>query len=802
MAGGLAGGDFASLLRARRQGAGLTQQELAERSGLGVRTLRELEKGRATRPQRNTVELLADALELTGAARVQFEASARGIPTLGDGAEPAGPPATIALPPPPALVGRDRELRDVAELLEMVEMVTLVGLAGVGKSCLALAVVHRIAERFTGGVAGVAISDVSGEADVLAAVATVFGVARAADLPRRSEQGTTLLLVDGADRSPDATATAVRWLRGYAPTLRILMTSRHPVDVPGSVDWPLAPLEVPPSGGSTDLDTVSAYPATALFLQRLRQVRADPVRPEEAPILAELVRRLGGLPLALELAAARGRILELPEILDRYRDRVLDLGAVRSHGETLRDAVAGSYRLLDEAEQRAFRQLSIFNLRWSLELAEALLSPVYEGEAVEALMDRLVSLGLVSVRGGIDMRFRLPDVVHDFAAERCAEAGELPAVQVRHARVLAGIAARTAPELVGPTQAAAILRLDHLASDLQAALTWASQKEPNTGLRIAASLSRWWRFRGRDREGHDRLRDLLSDPRTADARPVVRAWGQLGVAMLAAEHGEGGAELPAAEAALKSFVSLGNVPGELATRSCLCVLWQAIGGYDESRRHGEAVLALATRTGRVRDVVVAQNNLTWHDIRVGDLAAATRRLNAVAGMAAQAGDERLRALAHANLAEVTRLAGRYGAAAETGRRTMAKLTELGDPGHRVRVLGTIGLALAQWGRVAQATAVLAELPDTAASAAGTRAMIGGYLALGRGDRGVALRLFSAAAEALAGHHDARDVVEALVGAVASCDDPGQRAALSARLELACERGGVTLLPRERALLRG
>ncbi len=802
MAGGVAGGEFAALLRARRQAAGLTQQELAQRARLGVRTLRELEKARATRPQRNTVELLADALELSGAERAQFEAAARGLPPVVAAHVEQGPrpPATIALPPPPALVGRDSELRDVCGLFEMVDVVTLVGLAGVGKSCLALAVVHRVAGRFSGGVAGVAISDVSGEADVLAAVATVFGVARATDLPRRCGAEPTLLLIDGADRSPAAAVAAARWLRARAPLLRILITSRHPVDVPGAVDWPLAPLEVPPSGGAADLAAVAAYPAAALFLQRLRQVRADPVRPEEAPVLAELVRRLGGLPLALELAAARGRILELPEILDRYRDRVLDLGAVRSDGETLRDAVVASYRLLDEAEQRALRHLSIFNLRWSLELAEALLSPVREGEAVEALLDRLVSLGLVSVRGGTDLRFRLLDVVHDFAAEWCAEAGELPAVQVRHARVIAELAARTAPELVGPRQAAAVLRLDYLASDLRAALACAAQHEPTTALRIAASLPRWWRFRGRDREGREVLRELLADPRTADARPVVRAWAQLGVAMLAAEHGEGSAELPSAEAALKTFQALGNVPGELATRSCLCVLWQALGGYDESRRHAEAVLALATQTGRVRDVVVAQNNLAWHDIRVGDLSAATRRLNAVARMAAQVGDSRLRTLAQANLAEVTRLAGRNGAAAETGRRTMAKLTELGDPGHRVRVLGTIGLALAQWGRVAEATAVLAELPDTAASSAGTRAMIGGYLALGRGDRALATGLFTAAAEALAGHHDARDVVEALVGAAASCDDPDQRAVLLARLELACERGGVTLLPRERALL--
>jgi transcriptional regulator with XRE-family HTH domain len=126
----MSGGGFAEVLRSRRRAAGLTQQELAERAGLGVRTLRELENGRATRPQRKTVELLADALGLAGPARAQFVAAARGGPETQD-LSPA--PATIALPPPPALVGRDAELRDVSGLLDMVDLVTLVGLAGVGQ---------------------------------------------------------------------------------------------------------------------------------------------------------------------------------------------------------------------------------------------------------------------------------------------------------------------------------------------------------------------------------------------------------------------------------------------------------------------------------------------------------------------------------------------------------------------------------------------------------------------------------------------------------------------------------------------
>src|SRR5262249_17849074 len=161
-----------------------------------------------------------------------------------------------------------------------------------------------------------------------------------------------------------------------------------------------------------------------------RQVRRHPVESADVPVLAKLVRRLGGLPLALELAAARGRVLELPEILDRYGHRVLDLCDVRPQGQTLREAVAASYRLLDPPEQLALEWLAAFAGRWSLELAEELLGD----SDVESILDRLVGLGLVSVRAGGPLRFRLLDVVHDFAAERCAEAGNLGQARTRHAR--------------------------------------------------------------------------------------------------------------------------------------------------------------------------------------------------------------------------------------------------------------------------------------------------------------------------------------------------------------------------------
>jgi tetratricopeptide (TPR) repeat protein len=293
---------------------------------------------------------------------------------------------------------------------------------------------------------------------------------------------------------------------------------------------------------------------------------------------------------------------------------------------------------------------------------------------------------------------------------------------------------------------------------------------------------------------------LLADPRAATTEPDVRAWGQIGCATLAIEHGEGIAELAAARAALETFRGLGDVSGQLAAHSCLSMLWQAVGGFDDARRHGEAILELAQRANRQREIVVAHNNLTWHDIRVGDLDTAERRLTTVARLATEVGDVRLRAVALANTAEVARLGGRYATAVETGQRALALLAEVGDPGHRVRTQGIIGLALAEAGEADEAEAVSKALAEAGLGADGIRAMIGGYVSLARGERAAAAAMFEEAAAALLGHHDSRDVLEALVGVATATTDPAHRESVLTQVDEVCRKGGLVLLPRDRARL--
>ncbi|MEV4117454.1 helix-turn-helix domain-containing protein [Micromonospora sp. NPDC049645] len=849
------------LLRGHRRAVGLTQAELASRAGVGVRTVRDLERGRSIRPQRTTVELLADALALSGTSRAAFLSAARGV-------EPTPPDATstpfalsgdttsadvpgnrpVALPPPVALIGRERDLTELAGMLTAERgprLVSLVGLAGVGKTALATSVAHQVAAAHPAGVAGVLVGEGSDGPDVLAASMSVLGVARLSELVALLAGRPALLVMDAVEHAPGPVAATLHRLIGALPSLRVLVTGRHPVGLPGERVWPVAPLDVPPP--EAEHSALESWPAAALFTARLAQVRREPPTPAELPALAALVRRLGGLPLAIELMAARGRLLDLGELLNRYGDRVLDLATpaepaahpgwdapealTRRTSEadtgaavavTLRDAVAFSYRLLAPDERAALRQLAVFGNRWSVELAEEMLADEADRDGTVAidpvpLLDRFVELGLLSVRGTGSFRFRLLDAVRDYAVEQAAGAGELTRIRRRHADVIARLVARTATDLVGPRVPDAVHRLDEMSSDISSSLAHAATDDPLTALRLAACLTRWWRFRGRDVAGRQWLRRLLADPRTADADPLLRGWAALGVARLAAEHGAGVEELSTARAAWDTFQQAGDITGELEARNVLGTLLISVGRQDEAREQAEALLRMAARNGRTRDLAVAQNSLAWHEIRAGDLAAARRRLAAVDRLAVESGEQRLRVLGWASRAEVARLEGWYADAIDRGRAAIAALSELGDPGRRRRVLGTVGLALAQDGRAAEATEVLAELrvgrvevvparptvprPRSENTAlawggpeAGLCALIEGNLALHRGDRELAAEWFAAAADDAG--QDRRDVVEALVGLAASTGDP----AVLDRLDRVCAESGIRLLPQESGLL--
>jgi predicted ATPase len=436
------------------------------------------------------VDLLANALGLESADRERFVAAARGRP-------PARRPAAggqVYLGPVIELVGREAALQAVADLLDVARVVVLVGLAGVGKSVLAVAVGHHVAYRCPGGVGGVAVAGASTEGEVLGSVASSFKVSRVDGLAERLSAGPALWLMDGVDRNRRAAFAALATLRRMVPDLRVLATSRHPLDLPDEYAWPVPPLDVPPPTATGE--EVFSYPATALFLDRLRRVRDRPVEPAEAETLGALVRRLGGVPLALELAAGRGRVLDLPEMLRRCEESETGEPA----GQTLRDAVLANLALLTREERVCLYRLAAFQWRWSVALAEEVLAgEPAEGVAgdVVGLIDRLVALGLVTVRSSEDdLRFWLLDPVRTVLID---EAGELLTGALdRHACVMAEVVTRAVSELDGPGADVAARRLDDLGADLYAALDHLRDRKEARADELAADLRRWQRLRGLD----------------------------------------------------------------------------------------------------------------------------------------------------------------------------------------------------------------------------------------------------------------------------------------------------------------
>jgi hypothetical protein len=299
------------------------------------------------------------------------------------------------------------------------------------------------------------------------------------------------------------------------------------------------------------------------------------------------------------------------------------------------------------------------------------------------------------------------------------------------------------------------------------------------------------------------LRHLLDAPTAGAVPPATRAWAEVGAVLLALEHGDSDAELPRARSALATFAALDDLSGQLAAHNQLVALYHSDGAFDLARAHGEASLALATRAGRRRDQLVASTNLTWHDIRTGELAVARARLARVRTLAYELGEHRLESLALANLAEVERLDQRFEDAVRIGRHAARVLEKQGDPRHRRSTLGTVALALAESGRDAEAKNLLASLrAANTGSGDGIFAMIEAYLALRAGDRAGAARWFGAARQTLVGQPDVRDTVEALVGFVATASDPAAAALARSELEAVCRTSAVVLLPRDRSLLAG
>ena len=704
---------FGDLLRRFRTAIGWTQEQLAERASVSARAVVNYETGVTLRPQRQTVYLLADALGLAPDERALFEAAARARRLPGPRALPQpSPTAAAALPiPPTPLFGRQAAIAAAAALLREgdARLLAITGPGGVGKTRLALAVAATLAADFADGVQFVPLVGLHDPALVLPAIARAVGVREAAGaaladaLAAALHATQTLLLLDNCEQVA-AAAPAIAALLARCARLRIVVTSRVALRVRGESVFPIGPLAVPALRDPPDLAALARSPAVALFLDRARALAPDFALTEaNAAAIAGICVHLDGLPLAIELAAARVRTLAPPELRARLDDRfaLLTRGArdLPERQRTLRDAVAWSHDLLDADARRLIRRLAVFVGGWERAAAVA----VCAGDDLPAarIPDLLASLAdqsLVRPEPGYAGAERLGmyETIRAFIHERLEESGERHRIERAHASYYCDLAEAAEPALTGSEQGAWLERLASEHDNLRAAARWAQRRaETAFGLRIAAALWRFWLARGYLTEGRAWLERALAaagaDDDPALAPLVARA--SYGVGVLMTEQGDygGAAALVAAQIAR---LQAGGRADQTAG------LWNILGNiaryrrdFGRARECYESGLRIFRAAGDRNGEGVALNNLGTVAREQGDHAGATDLFEQSLAVKRRLGNARGVGVALVNLADLARDQGEYARAANRLAEAVTIFRALGDrPG--------LAYALNNYGEVA------------------------------------------------------------------------------------------------------
>ena len=527
------------------------------------------------------------------------------------------------LPAPSSpLIGRADELAQITALLqeEGTRLVTLTGPGGTGKTRLALELAARLEDRFADRAVFVPLAAIGDAELVPSALAQALDIAETAGVPLLESLGDALrasellLVADNLEHLP-AVAPMLATLLGAAPRLRVLATSRSPLRVSAEHEVPISPLE--------------RGDASSLFMERARSVRPDlELADEDADVVAEICMRLDGLPLAIELAAARTRALPPAALLARL-DRRLPLlaGGARdlpARQQTLRDAIDWSYRLLDPAEQRLFTRLAVFTGGATIEAAGSVCDR--DGDLGVDVLDGLTTL----VAGSMllapplthEPRFRMLATIREFAADELEAADERDALQRRHAEYFADFAERANLTFYGAGEPESLDRLDDEANNFRSALSWAAAAgEAELELRLAAALARYWYLRGHLHEGRRALEGSLE--RGASVAPHLRAEALRGSGTIAFRQGDYPRARSCAAAALELYREAGDRQGVARCLDNLGYAAVCMGDYSAAVELHEESAAISRELGNHQGVAAATINLANVALNQGDPARAS-----------------------------------------------------------------------------------------------------------------------------------------------------------------------------------
>jgi predicted ATPase/transcriptional regulator with XRE-family HTH domain len=543
---------FGLLLRRLRLAAGLTQEALAERAHLSQRGINDLERGARRLPHRDTVQLLADALALSAPERTRFEALAQPVPRqrgAGEGNEAATAPSATPWGPTghnlPAqltsFIGREHALAQVRWQLtgrpDRQRLLTLTGAGGCGKTRLALEVAAGLVERYAQGVWLVELAPLADPALVPLAVATALGLREETGQPLvdtltaalRSRH--VLVVLDNCEHVIAACATLAAALLRACPELQVLATSREPLGLAGEMVWRVPSLLAPDPEQPQPPDALTQYEAVRLFVERAQAVQPlFTLSDRNTPAVAQICRRLDGIPLAIELAAALVRGLSADQIArrldDRFRLLISSDRMALPRRQTLRATVDWSYDLLSPHEQTLFNRLSVFAGSFTIEAAEAVCAggPITAGDVPGVLL-RLVDTSLVVTEdnGGEIERYRLLETLRQYGNERLLAAGEADDLAARYLAYYCGLADEAHLGLQRHPHTPWLERLEAEYPNIRQALRWALDTGTiQEGLHLAGGLQWFWYYEGYTGEGLQWLGALLARPEAA-ARTTWRA---------------------------------------------------------------------------------------------------------------------------------------------------------------------------------------------------------------------------------------------------------------------------------------
>jgi predicted ATPase len=434
-----------------------------------------------------------------------------------------------------SFVGRTVEVSAVRRLLDVSRLVTLVGAGGVGKTRLALEVARQAANAFSGGVVFVPLASIEDVRLVVPSIAQALGVQELGGRPLLDSVadeigGRALLLVLDNLEQVLATGTDIGGLLLRTTALRVLVTSRAPLHVTGEHTFDVPPLDLPlvEGHGVVDIGSIRRSSATRLFVDRAGAASsAFTLTPEAAPTVAAICRRLDGLPLAIELAAARTRHLPATSLLDRLDRRFAVLtGGPRdapTRQQTLRSAISWSYDLLDRAEQRLFCWLGVFSGGFTVEAVEAVAGEPAALDLLAALMDQsLIRQDTSHAQPGQPARFMMLETIRELSMELLEASGEATTAHQRHAEYFTRFAEATEPDLRSHRQHELIARLAADLDNLRAVLSWAKSATGGAEiqLRVVGVLGWFWHIRGQNREGRRAVQEALETQHVGD--PHVR----------------------------------------------------------------------------------------------------------------------------------------------------------------------------------------------------------------------------------------------------------------------------------------